>query len=97
MITQPAMEELVDKLPKSKTDTYPSRPLSQITHIAIHHSAAPANVTPERIADYHVNNPSHLWPGIGYHYYIGPDGTIYHTQDLKLVLLSRLHEQQLLA
>jgi N-acetyl-anhydromuramyl-L-alanine amidase AmpD/predicted nucleic acid-binding Zn-ribbon protein len=81
---KPAMQELVDKLPKHPTNRYPARTLAQITHIAIHHSAAPANIPPERIALYHVNNPQHQWPGIGYHYYIGPDGTIYHTQDLTL-------------
>ncbi|MCO6451725.1 MAG: N-acetylmuramoyl-L-alanine amidase [Caldilineales bacterium] len=84
VVLKPPMTELVDKLVKSPTAKYDSRPLSQITHIAIHHSAAPANVTPETIANYHVNNESHKWPGIGYHYYIGPDGTIYHTQDLTL-------------
>lgn len=83
-VTKPDMVELVDKLPKHPTNRYPTRPLSAITHIAIHHSAAPANVPPERIAQYHVNNPEHQWPGIGYHFYIGPDGTIYHTQDLSL-------------
>ncbi len=85
IVPQPAMQELVDKLPKHPTNRYPARTLDQITHIAIHHSAAPANIPPERIAQYHVTNPQHQWPGIGYHYYVGPDGTIYHTQDLALV------------
>lgn len=84
-VPQPAMQELVDKLPRHPTNRYPTRRLDEITHIAIHHSAAPANIPPERIAQYHVTNPQHQWPGIGYHYYIGPDGTIYHTQDLALV------------
>lgn len=83
-VSKPPMVELVDQLMKHPTLTYPSRELSAITHIAIHHSAAPANIPPERIAIYHVTNEKHQWPGMGYHYYIGPDGTINHTQDLKL-------------
>ncbi len=84
MVVKPAMQELVDKLAKNPNSSYNSRTLDKITHMAVHHSAAPANIPPERIAQYHVTNPTHQWPGIGYHYYIGPDGTIYHTQDLAL-------------
>lgn len=83
-IAKPPMVEVVDQLMKHPTETYPSRELTAITHIAIHHSAAPANIPPERIAIYHVTNEKHKWPGMGYHYYIGPDGVINHTQDLKL-------------
>lgn len=85
LVAKPPMQELVDKLAKNPNSSYASRTLDKITHIAVHHSAAPANIPPERIAQYHVTNPTHQWPGIGYHYYIGPDGTIYHTQDLALV------------
>lgn len=84
-VSKPPMIELVDVLPKSPTKSYEPRTLDQITHIAIHHSAAPGNVTPERIAKYHVENESHQWPGIGYHFYIQPDGTINHTQDMGLI------------
>jgi hypothetical protein len=73
---------VVDKLPKHATLTYTTRPLSQITHIAIHHSAAPANVGPERIAAYHVGKD---WPGMGYHFYVQPDGAIFQTERLETV------------
>ncbi len=82
-VVKPPMQELVNTLVKSTTGAYDSRSLAQISHICVHHSAAPASITPERIAEYHVN--THGWPGIGYHYYIGPDGVIYHTQDLSLI------------
>ncbi len=84
-IPRPAMIDLVDSLPRRKDEHYESRELSQITHIAVHHSAAPATIPPRRIAEYHVYSESHQWPGMGYHFYIGPNGTIYHTQDLKLI------------
>ncbi len=60
----PEIIDVADKLPKHATERYDTRTLDKITHIAIHHTAAPGNVTPERIAEYHVGNG---WPGIGYH------------------------------
>jgi hypothetical protein len=81
-IQPPAMTDVTDKLARHATLTYGTRALSQITHIAIHHSAAPANVGPERIASYHVGKD---WPGMGYHFYVQPDGTIFQTNRLETV------------
>jgi hypothetical protein len=81
-IQPPQMTDVVDKLPKHATLKYGTRQLSQITHIAIHHSAAPGNVGPERIAQYHVGKD---WPGMGYHFYVQPDGTIFQTERLETV------------
>ena len=82
IIQPPPITDVVDKLPKHPTLKYNARPLSQITHIAIHHSAAPGNVGPERIASYHVGKD---WPGMGYHFYVQPDGTIFQTSRLETV------------
>ena len=96
VVPKPPMLEVVDWLPRraplpedpdapvddDNPDYYQYRDLSQITHITVHHSAAPGTILPTRIASYHVFNKSHQWPGIGYHFYIMPDGTLYHTQDL---------------
>ena len=99
-VPKPAMLEVVDLLPKREPaprdpnapedpnaipDYYQPRELSQITHITVHHSAAPGTILPSRIARYHVFSKSHQWPGIGYHFYIMPDGTLYHTQDMHLI------------
>ena len=99
-VPKPAMMEVVDLLPRREPapkdpdvpedpdaipDHYQERELSQITHITVHHSAAPGTILPSRVAQYHVYSKSHLWPGIGYHFYIMPDGTIYHTQDMHLI------------
>lgn len=81
-IEPPAMVDIVDKLPVHATARYDKRTQDKITHIAIHHSAGPGNVTPERIAQYHVNNG---WPGMGYHFYVMPDGTIYQTNRLETI------------
>ncbi len=79
-IEKPNVIDVINKLPRNPEESYPTRPLSQITHITIHHSAAPANLEVERIAKWHVEH--HKWPGIGYHFYITPDGTIYQTNHL---------------
>ena len=79
-IPKPPLVDVVNTLPHKPDASYPMRPLSQVTHITIHHSAAPANLSVERIARWHVEH--HGWPGIGYHFYITPDGTIYQTNYL---------------
>lgn len=81
-VPAPDITDIVDKLPVHATLKYDKRTLDKITHIAIHHSAAPANVTPERVAAYHVSKD---WPGIGYHFYVEPDGKIYQTNRLETI------------
>ena len=84
-IPRPPMLDVVDSLPRREDKEYERRERSQITHIAVHHSAAPASIPPQRIAAYHAFSPSHQWPGIGYHFYIGPDGAIFQTQDMERI------------
>ncbi len=87
MAPQPAMRTLVDLLPKHPTLRYERRPLSQITHIAIHHTATPPGMAPRRIAELHVAQDAgrgkEAWPGIGYHYFIHADGAIDQTNLLE--------------
>lgn len=56
------------------------RAMSQPRYIAIHHTAGPDTQTPEQIAAYHVQ--SRGWGGIGYHFLIAKDGTVYYVGDL---------------
>jgi N-acetyl-anhydromuramyl-L-alanine amidase AmpD len=81
-IQPPPITDVSDKLAKHATLKYGARSLSQITHIAIHHSAAPPEVGPERIASYHVGKD---WPGMGYHFYVQPDGAIFQTNRLETI------------
>lgn len=77
-VAKPAMRDVVDQLLKHPTRRYPTRQRKAITHICIHHSAVAGTVPVEHIAQYHVENKD--WAGIGYHYYITLDGTIFQTQ-----------------
>jgi len=58
----------------------PIRPETQITQIVIHHDAA-APPKPgkeiERLKRYSHMHAAEGWGGIGYHYAIGTDGTVY--------------------
>lgn len=87
VIPQPAIRNVVDQLLKDPILRYERRPLSQITHLAIHHTATPPTVTPTRIAELHVkpdsNRGKEAWPGIGYHYFIHVDGTVDQTNQLE--------------
>jgi N-acetyl-anhydromuramyl-L-alanine amidase AmpD len=74
-VSKPPIQDLTDKLTKHETKEYETRPLDQIRNLIIHHSAAPAKVGPRRIAAYHVKKQD--WPGIGYHFLVGEDGTLY--------------------
>jgi N-acetylmuramoyl-L-alanine amidase len=79
--------DVVNSLPRHAWKVYPSRKLSQIEYLVIHHSAA-ENQSPETIANFHVNS-SHLSadgaPGIAYHFYIREDGTAYQTNQLETI------------
>ena len=56
------------------------RPLSDISYIAIHHSATSPSATPQEIAKYHVEKNS--WGGIGYHFVISKEGTVFYVGDI---------------
>lgn len=78
--------DMVNSLPRHKTKTYGRRTLKQIDVIVIHHTATPAVRGPKfvhRVAKYHVNTRG--YPGIAYHYMIGPGGVIYRTNNLTTV------------
>jgi hypothetical protein len=81
--------DVVDQLKKHATLTYASRPLSAITTLTIHHSVSGGGSNPlaevTSIANYHVAprpNAPDGWPGIGYHFCIGANGTIYQVNHL---------------
>ena len=83
VVPQPPLRNVADQLPRHPTLRYERRPLSQITHIAVHHTATLPSIGPARIAELHVNaDPARgkeAWPGIGYHYFVHADGTIEQT------------------
>ena len=77
-ITPYTIVDLVGKLTINEGSVwypYKERDLNLLTHHVIHHTAVNGDSTPEAVARFHsINNG---WPGIGYTFYIGQDGTIY--------------------
>lgn len=87
VVPPPPMRVIVDQLPKHPSLHYGRRSPSQITHIAVHHTAAPPRVGPARIAELHIaadpGRGKEDWPGIGYHFFVHEDGTIDQTNYLE--------------
>lgn len=80
---KPAIHDVVDELPKHPTARYATRSLDVITHLCIHHSATNGSIPLENVARYHVEDRG--WAGIGYHFYVKPDGEIYQTNRMETV------------
>ncbi|HMN29890.1 MAG TPA: peptidoglycan recognition family protein, partial [Caldilineaceae bacterium] len=87
VIPPPSLRKIIDDLPRHPTLRYERRSLNSITHLAIHHTAAPATLGPARIAELHIAPDTargkEAWPGIGYHYFIHADGAIEQTNELE--------------
>ncbi len=76
----PRIVDIASELPHFLERYYATRYLSGIQGHVVHHTATRASLTAEEAANYHVHTKG--WPGIGYHFYIPPDGTIYQTNPL---------------
>ena len=68
------MVNVVGELYQHKTKRFRKRPLDVIDKIILHHSATPSG-SPQAFARYHVMHNN--WAGIGYHYVINKNSTVY--------------------
>jgi len=82
-ITPPLMEDVTASLRRHPVKRFDRRTLDQSQYLVIQHCVLPGDFPPEKIADYLVEKRQ--WPGIGYHFYITSDGTIYQTNRLETV------------
>lgn len=89
VVPKPPMALVMDQLPRHPTLRYDRRSLNQVTHLAVHHTAAPPTLGPLRIAELHIQADAgrgkESWPGIGYHFFIHADGSIEQTNPLETV------------
>ncbi|MBI2906546.1 MAG: N-acetylmuramoyl-L-alanine amidase [Chloroflexi bacterium] len=72
--------EVEDLRETLKGSGYPSRDLSAVNYLVIHHSGVDRDSSAEAIAAYHVDSLG--WPGIGYHFLVHPDGRIEYVGDI---------------
>lgn len=87
--------DLRDPIPGDSYNWSWVRPLNQVSYLAIHHTAGPATQSPTEIANYHINNNG--WGGIGYHFLIAKDGTVFYVGDISTARanVANLNEQVL--
>ena len=85
--------DLRDSLPGNAYTWSWERQFTEIKYLAIHHTAAPDTQTPTQIANFHIN--SNGWGGIGYHFVIAKDGTVYYVGDISTARanVAKLNEQ----
>lgn len=76
-------EDVTDTLAQNSAKQYPMRTHADIKQVIIHHTATPANVTVERIAQFQVQNKS--VPGITFHFCVTAEGRVLQTQYLETV------------
>jgi N-acetyl-anhydromuramyl-L-alanine amidase AmpD len=79
----PSLQDVTAKLMVHPTSRYPTRALSDVRLIVIHHTATSPTVTPQRLAEHAVRTLD--YPGIGFHFVVAADGTIYQTNRLETV------------
>ena len=81
----PSVNDISSELPTG-AGTYLNRSMDDIFFIAIHHTVGwNFNYSNGWNADNIAKSHSFKWPGIGYHYLIGPDGEILQTNKLETV------------
>jgi hypothetical protein len=90
VIAEPVIKDVTRTLPTNPSvEPYETRSIGDVQEIVIHHSAAGGMVTPTAVAKWHIGTPApdngNGWPGIGYHFYITSDGTIYQTNALTTI------------
>src|SRR2546427_820264 len=75
--------DLTLTLPRNPRSPYTPRDVASIRWIVLHHSAGPADQTPESIARFHIETRG--WSGIAYNYLIYEDGRIFAARPLDVV------------
>lgn len=76
----PPIQDITSQLKRAPDKQFPTRPLSQVQLVIVHHTAINPAIGAERIAEHRVDKQG--WPGIGYHYFITPEGVIQQTNEL---------------
>ena len=82
-VPPPAIENIVAQLPHHPTVQYPTRTVSEITMVVVHHTGVSPTITAREIAEFRVQKNN--WAGIGFHFLVLPDGTIQQTNELTTV------------
>ncbi len=80
-VVTPPVKDIVDELPVHADKQYPTRTLSDINQIVIHHTGTSPTITAQRLAEYQVQKMGKA--AISYHFFVAADGTISQTSSLQ--------------
>ncbi len=76
-VVKPLVKDIVDELPVHADKQYPTRALSDINRIVIHHTGTSPTITAQRMAEYQVQQMGK--PAMSYHFFVAAAGTILQT------------------
>lgn len=76
--------DITASLPTNPANGLYHKRTEPVTVIVIHHSASRADVPPTEIANYQIGPPDNF-PGIGYHFLVYADGTVYQTNPIDML------------
>ena len=79
-VPPPPIEDLQGTLPAGPAAPYPTRALSTIKRLVVHHTATRGDITPQRLNQVQVQQGK---PGTTYHFLINDDGSIHWMQRLE--------------
>ncbi len=79
-VPQPAMDDVRGKLATGPGTPYPTRDLTTIKRVIVHHTATRGDITPQRLAEAQVAQGK---PGTTYHFLVNDDGSIHWLQPLE--------------
>lgn len=82
-VAQPTMVDLRGQLPVAANKQYPTRALSSVRRVVVHHTATRADISPQQVAQFQVNQGL---PGIKYHFFIDGAGAISWVQPVEAVV-----------
>ena len=86
-IDAPPIVDRVGTIPKHPVLDFPTRQLSAIRQIVVHHSGFPSHVTPHAMAESLVLDQLAMdgtEPGLPYHFFVQVDGTVEQIHDLSV-------------
>jgi hypothetical protein len=89
---QVQIQDISNQLAQHASKRFAQRPATAIRRIIVHHTGTPATITPQRIAEFQVNQKD--LPGITYHFCITTDGQAYQTQPLTLTAVHAGQDSQ---
>ncbi len=83
VIPQPVIHDVMTELPQHPSQRWPTRDVTDIHRLVLHHTSSDPMATPQELAQQAVEQKK---PGLPYHFLVTGDGRIYQTQPLSRIV-----------